>query len=215
MDHKLSSSRGSFIVDALSGVDLYEDTSTRYDSKVVIVDKVDSYHPASSTDSSYTPSYRPRVPLHHFAQPIHSHPYQNMDEETLLQTIQEMSCRLAHVEHVTLQSKEEQEFKRAMLKSLEWKRIQELDTNDDQIETERALALSRIENEALEHEYNQMMEKVVKSSMHSDEEHLSLMQKEQAELEWAIESSRNDYEALQTEEDEQLRLALQLSSNTT
>jgi len=210
MDHKLSQSRGSFIVDALSGIDLYEDTSSRKNSKVVVLDRQDSCG-VSSVEPLSVPSSRSFMALHHFAQHIHSNPPQDMGDDALLENVKHMSMRLAEKEHSSLQTKEELELKRAMLKSLEWKRIHELDMNDDIIETERAMKLSRMESEAFEHEYNKMIEQALKTSMESDQEKI-LSEREQQEFEWAMESSRNEYEALQAIEHEQLRQALELSS---
>lgn len=205
MDHTISPTRGSFLVDALSGIDLYEDTSTRHDSKVIVVDQQDSCQSLHTT-----PIYRPLLSLHSYANSFHSNHKADEDEDSLLETIKEMSKKCALKEDSNLQTREEQEYKRALLKSLEWKRIQELDMNDDNLDIERVIELSRIENEVAEHEYNEILRKVTKSSIHSEKEYLSIIEKEQEALKLAMESSRNDYEALQKEEEEQLRLALQL-----
>ena len=207
MNHTLSQGKGGFIIDAFSGVDLHEDLSNRYDSKIVVVDRQESCD--LHMDASHTPTFRSYVSLQHFSQPISS---QVMDDDTLLEKIKDMSTRLADKEHLTLQTKEELELKRAMLKSLEWKRIHELDMNEDDIETARALELSKIENDNQEHEYNKMIEKVLLISRDHEHDQQTWSDREQEDLESAMKSSRNEYEALEAEEKEQLRLAMELPS---
>jgi hypothetical protein len=145
MRYRLSHTRGSFIIDALSGVDLYQDTSTQHDSKVLLLDAqpcLDESHP------SPTPPNYNLVSLN-ISQKIQIYPLE-MNEESLLETITQKSTSFAQKEDAMLKNKEEMEFKRAIVKSLEWKRIHDLEDNSYQEDLEKIMELSKRESESIE-----------------------------------------------------------------
>jgi hypothetical protein len=145
MRYRLSHTRGSFIIDALSGVDLYQDTSTQHDSKVLLLDAqpcLDESHPSPTPPNSNLVSLN-------ISQKIQIYPLE-MNEESLLETITQKSTSFAQKEDAMLKNKEEMEFKRAIVKSLEWKRIHDLEDNSYQEDLEKIMELSKRESESIE-----------------------------------------------------------------
>jgi len=150
MDHKISKCRGFFVVDALSGVDLYEDQSHRFDSKVVLIPPPDDH----DVQIIGKPATKKHSEQHRLAPSCNAIEYSPLPSEVaaddvLIQSVKQMSASET-TKYKALCLKEESEMKRAELESLVMQRKyeEELGDDSDDEECKKVLVLSKEEEMA-------------------------------------------------------------------